>query len=397
MVKQFTDIDRARIELLRKQPFFANLIIHLPMKYVKDMPYVACTDGDTIQYSDKFLEFEPLVMEGVICHEALHCCLLHLWRRGERDKSGWNVACDYSINTIIKDSGLELPSGCLLNYDYRGFSADKIYSLLPKSDKSDSNGNKGGGGTGEGGVGEGEVGGDWFCGGTGLAKDKKDSSETGMSGMESKWKYRLTKAITAARRGNLPGGLEELVDELLYPEVPIELLFKRLITSVSGRGNYRLSPPNKRHLWRGLILPSTISDYVEFNACIDVSGSISRDEISLFLGTIEKVAHEHMDFNVHIFIGDTEVNQESDFTPFTQMTKAVMGRGGTNFIPFFKRINDRHLTRYPTIFLTDLDGNCPENYTGETFWLVPKDRYSECIASEIKFGEIIKIGRIGGK
>ena len=47
-----------------------------------------------------------------------------------RDPKRWNMACDYAINPLLIDAGLNLPEGVLLDNRFRGMSAERIYNLI---------------------------------------------------------------------------------------------------------------------------------------------------------------------------------------------------------------------------------------------------------------------------
>src|SRR5206468_2698134 len=67
-------------------------------------------DGRELRYNPWFvtdLQTEELV--GVLAHEAMHCALAHMSRRGTRDLVLWNIACDLAINPLLLDAGIKLP------------------------------------------------------------------------------------------------------------------------------------------------------------------------------------------------------------------------------------------------------------------------------------------------
>ena len=70
------------------------------------------------------------MLMSALVHEVLHAALQHIWRRGDRDRELWDMACDYVVNQIIKDQGLQLPPGVFLSGRFKGMSADAVYSIL---------------------------------------------------------------------------------------------------------------------------------------------------------------------------------------------------------------------------------------------------------------------------
>ena len=72
---------------------------------------------------------------GVMAHEIMHCAMLHPFRRNGRDGQEWNVACDYAINGLLKQSGFTLPGDALLDSQYDGLSARKLIFAKRESAK----------------------------------------------------------------------------------------------------------------------------------------------------------------------------------------------------------------------------------------------------------------------
>ena len=142
-------ISKQRTALVLDQPFFGALALRL--KVVEDP---SCrtfwTDGESLGYNPAYLAgLNDLETRGVLAHEVLHVANGHCWRQGDRDPKLWNDACDYAINPIVYDAGMELPKGVLFDARFRGKSAEEIYGILAQEkrqkDKQQGNGKKEGG------------------------------------------------------------------------------------------------------------------------------------------------------------------------------------------------------------------------------------------------------------
>ena len=116
-------LKRARIQMMRVNPFFSYLSLYLKFKEDKEnkLPKYAgmgvSADGWLIykkEFVDKLTEQE---LVGVIVHEILHLSFLHLTRRGTREPLVWNIAADVCVNHIVKENGYTLPQGCIVS-DY---------------------------------------------------------------------------------------------------------------------------------------------------------------------------------------------------------------------------------------------------------------------------------------
>ena len=97
------------------------------------------TDGVSLYYNPDFVEtLNAATLAGTLAHEVMHPALHHHVRRSGRDPKRWNIACDYAINPLLVDAGLNLPEGVLLDNRFRGMSAEQIYNLLESEASQDS-------------------------------------------------------------------------------------------------------------------------------------------------------------------------------------------------------------------------------------------------------------------
>src|SRR5258705_7509341 len=81
--------------------FFASLVLRLKPQVAWWMQ-TAATDGKHLFYNPAYVEsMNDSLLRGLIIHEVLHCATWHIWRRDNRDKQLFNIACDYAIDPII--------------------------------------------------------------------------------------------------------------------------------------------------------------------------------------------------------------------------------------------------------------------------------------------------------
>ena len=105
-------LTRARIQIQKKNSFFAYLSLYLKFKECKDLPEWAGAGVDeqgNLYYKKEYLQtLNDGEIEGLLTHEILHLSLLHLLRRKERDGNGWNISADVVVNQILKDNHFTL-------------------------------------------------------------------------------------------------------------------------------------------------------------------------------------------------------------------------------------------------------------------------------------------------
>jgi predicted metal-dependent peptidase len=130
-------VAKARAELILSRTFYGVLVAQVEPKPSRQFPTMA-TNGVVHFFNPDFIvglnknhrgehvSRQRLVL-GVQAHESEHDARRHHTRRGNRDPFRWNVACDYAINPDLIDEGFDLPWGALIDYRYKGMSAEAIY------------------------------------------------------------------------------------------------------------------------------------------------------------------------------------------------------------------------------------------------------------------------------
>lgn len=361
---------KARANLVMGHPFFGTLALR--MKMIAD-PKVetAVTDGADIRYNPKFVEGlkDLSKVQGLIAHTVMHPAFLHHTRRGARDKKKWNIACDHSINGILKTAGFDLPEGRYADPQYHGKTAEEIYSLLPIEPPSGGGKGKqqgkGGGGSGDGeGEGEGEG---QDPGGDGGVEDSPQSQSGGGSasqqaGEEAEWKQALAQAAHVAKQqGKLPADMERMIGDLMEAVIPWRHILRRFMTEKSN-DDFSWARGNRRFIAQGLYLPSRISqdNMGEMVVCIDTSGSIGQKELDEFGSEIADIHKEVRPTKLIVIYCDARVNHVDTFGPDDELEFKLHGGGGTDFRPPFHWLEEQQITPRCFAYLTDGYGSFPE-------------------------------------
>ena len=122
-------------ELLRKQPFFGNLVLRLPLRPDPTRETLA-TDGHEIRYSPQWVaETEAHLIETAMARVVMACALKHHTRRGERDPERWQMASQLVTHALIRDAGFTLPPDVEAWDD---LSVEQAYDRLPTPEDGDS-------------------------------------------------------------------------------------------------------------------------------------------------------------------------------------------------------------------------------------------------------------------
>ena len=421
----------ARAELILDHPFFATLALRLELREDPGCA-TAWSDGSVLAFNPAYIEAQPLArVKGMQCHEVLHLACSHHTRRGNRESRIWNRACDYAINPILLDAGLELPDGFLDDPAHHGKSADAIYeTLLAEMDEvrggaqsgaeqeAESNENMdaaAGGDRSLGGRDSAASGGrpedrspglTPAGGGGGQSAGNGDNADPGQSGevrdaparamgsaddgdgpdQEDEWRMAVAQAARVAREaGNMPGALERFLTAALEPRLGWRELLRRFVTE-SARTDFSWVRPNRRFIHAGLYLPGLDNpELARIAVAVDVSGSIGQEALDSFAGELSCVLE---DFDTEIGVMTCDV----DVTTSRRMTRqdlplrlSTRGSGGTDFRPPFELIVKEGEVPACLIYFTDLQcTRYPEEPGYPVLWVTAKEPQSPP-----PFGEVV--------
>lgn len=354
---KITDIDaqkrmtQALTNLILDSPFFGALALRLRMTEEKGIQTCA-TDGSRLLYNPDFVKsLTNAELQGVVCHEVLHCTNGHPWREGSRDHKKFNYAADYAINPMIIEAGMTLPSFALNEAKYAGKSAEHIYNMLP--DDFDK-----GQGQGQGGCGIGET---MPAGSSGEPGDEEgDGSGEGQAtttpASEGDWQVATIQAANAAKMmGKLPAGMERLIDSIVNPKVNWKAALQHIVQQVLARDDYSWTMPNNRYLGQGLYLPSLRSENIPpMVAVIDTSGSIGPEELAEFGAEVSALVNQCKPEKLYVLYVDSEVNGEAEeYLPGETVELSPRGGGGTDMPKAFDWIAEQGLEPSVCVILTD--------------------------------------------
>ena len=382
-------ITRARAQLVLHKQFFGYLALHLDPKEVKGedmMCPTMGTDGRFLYYAPEYVNsHDSSELESIVAHEVLHCALCHLFRKGDREPLRWNIAADAVVNHHLTQQGFALPANVIMIPEAATLSAEELYARIKHEEQECYFSGAEGDRAIEGEVcddhsqwGKGKVGGDEGEGedndsegsgnGDGESSDEMKGIAHGLAEaermakqLEDKWKDWASQARQAAKlQGKGMGGLEETLDELFEPKLPWKELLRRFILATT-KSNYRLMPPNKKHLYRGLYLPSLYGEEVEVGFAIDTSSSMSDKEVKEGLSEVKGICDQFESYHIHLWQCDYGVQEYLELSPYNfDFPDKIKGRGGTSFVPVFEDIIEKYLNISCLIFVTDGYGTFPD-------------------------------------
>lgn len=388
----------ARFALLLNQPWLAAALLRLPLVEVMEAGLVPtlATDGRAVYFSPAFcasLTHEDL--QFCLAHELMHCLLDHLPRMGSRDPALWNVAVDLVTNRLLEKCGFRVPSGALqeasvwFSLDHR--TAEEVYDQLAGTTEESK-----------------ALAAKWLRlrseaplrdqhGGTAdvLARMAAMRPEDAPSDAELQViRHAVVRDSAGHHQGwGGVGGIEEL-SRAGRPRVPWRVLLASFLTGLQ-RNDYRWIPPAKRHLWRGLVLPSaTVSGPAHVVVAIDTSGSMGVPLLRRILAEIDGMRRQ---WSGQLTVIDCDevvrnVRVYDAFEPIDFDAFELRGRGGTSFVPVFVWLEEKvRLMDGPApdvlVYFTDGYGEFPEKEPGiPVCWIMPDDG-----EASVPFGQVIQL------
>ena len=381
MSQAMQKISKARAGLIIDQPFFASLLLPMPISASDAVPTMG-TDGDSIIYNEKWVSsLNPGEVTFVLAHETLHCVFDHMGRRESRTPNRWNQAADYIINDIlVKEKIGTMPKQGLLDaalVAQGGGTAEGVYRLLPDSAEKNGAGDKGGA----------------------LDAVTDAGSEQGTKPVDSAtaaqksadMKVRVIQAKNAAKMaGKLSAGIDALVKELVKPVVDWREVLRRFL-SERAKIDYTFAKPKRRFLGEDMILPGLSGERMgEIVYAIDCSGSIygNMKLLSHFNAEINAIREDISPAKITVVYFDSKVTRDESFEADEEITLKPKGGGGTAFSPVFEFIEAMATPPAACVFFTDLecsDYGPPPAYP--VLWCVFDSRGNETAP----FGEIVPV------
>lgn len=374
-------IRAAKLYLLLKRPFFGSIITRLKLVEDNDSMFkTMAVDGKHLYYNADFinsLSHKQLIF--VVCHEVMHCACEHFLRLQGRKRGIWNMATDYFINYILKREGIgEFPEKILhptlgeikplYNEKYKDKSSEEIYDLLIKNGAKEEKGfdvhiyadpNNKGNKDGKDGKGDGKG------GAKSLTVDKDGNVSISAKEADQHSEDVRDMIVDAVERfggneaGSCPAEIVRMVKELTEPRIN----WRQLLTSTI-QGHFKSDSsfvmPAKKS-WSnsaGAIFPGRIPEpAIKVGCAIDVSGSISDEQIQEFVSEVKGIMDTYKGFEIHLWSFDTQCGAYKMFDQDTAdelLDWRPEGGGGTHIAESWKFIDEKDLDIDTMIVFTDL-------------------------------------------
>jgi len=407
--KILEDFRRARIYLLRYHPFFSYLAMYLKPKVISEeeskklgIDVIAVAKDGTLALNEKFCEYSVKEQAGMLAHEIMHLVFEHPKRFLELLKSKkegcqyiYNLAGDVTVDNVVLRS-LPLPESEVVRLDLEKNTAtvqiggmkivinnidkkttEEIYEEIMKDIPEDMLKKVKVPTEFLFGKDEGDADSDRKEGGTGT----EISSISGKGKKELNWKDLAIEAYTQAKlRGDVPAGLERLVEDLVKPKINWRTVLRRYFSQLIPY-DYTYSKPHKKSEAVGVYIPAIKKEGMELAVAIDTSGSISEEDLRDFVSEMAGIVQQ-CNATVWAIICDCEVYSVNKVRNISELKNIkIKGGGGTSHIPVFEELKKNPKLKNVKVLVALTDGYTevpkrpPQGLT--TFWVISRDGIKE--------------------
>ncbi|MCH9740489.1 MAG: hypothetical protein K0U38_06575 [Epsilonproteobacteria bacterium] len=371
-------LTKAKSQLTNKYPYFGMLASRLKHEPNSQIAYYA-SNGKRFVYNPEFIErcsVDELFF--ILTNCVMHHILAHQQRKLSRKGSLWQLATDFAINNMLQKNGLKIPKGANYDKSFKNMYAEEIYEVLKESVQEQSI--------------------DTF---SDESKENKSISINDINSEfsnlnnidndldekdELEWEYAssLSKEV-AMKKSSMPLGFERLAKKMKTKDIDWKFELYNAINR-HMRNNYAFMPPNKKHMYRGVALPSLTSDTLSLVVAVDTSGSIKDELLGAFMEEFKTIMQNFPTVAIELLIADAKVHAHHTFQGGDKMDFPLKGGGGTDYRPTFEYIDANLPMNSMVLYFTDGEGifpRIPPAY--EVLWALSQKK------NKIPFGRSILI------
>ena len=359
-------LDQAKTKLMLENPYFGTLVTNIDLRINNKIASFRPL-GDVLEYNDEYLEVLSInEVATILANSAMHQALFHNNRGKDKISSIWNLASDYAINDLLVENGFMLPPMANYASRFEMLYAEQIYTIL---------------------LGELDL------------QDNDEHQEEEQQNIEISEEEELPEELLAQeeyelileqlnikleQHGDLPKGIERFITNQKEPQISWRDELYRYVNA-HAKSDYRMFPSSKKHLYRGIALPSIYGEELKIVVAIDTSASIEDKLLEIFLAELYEIMQVFTHYVIELIECDAKIQNIQHLTPQEPLEPTLKGGGGTDFIPVFDYIDKMNEDFKFLIYFTDGKGSFP-NYEPliDTLWVMPQKE-------DVPFGEFLEL------
>jgi predicted metal-dependent peptidase len=363
-------LTQAKTKLMLENPYFGSLISSVELR-VNDKIVNTRNLGDVFEYNDEYLEVLSVnEVSTLLANAAMHQALFHTERGKDKVSSVWYLASDYAINDLLVDNGFMLAPMANYASRFEMLYAEEIYTiLLSELDLQDNDEPLD--------EEEQQV----------EQMEEQDISEDAFEELLAQEEYELlVKQLNAKleKHGDLPKGIERFVESGVEAQISWRDELYRYVNS-HAKSDYRMFPSSKKHLYRGIALPSIYGEELKIVVAIDTSASIDDELLKIFLAELYEIMQVFTHYVIELIECDASIQNIQRLTPMESLEPRLKGGGGTDFRPVFEYVENMNEDFKFLIYFTDGKGTFPKHEPIiDTLWVMSE-------SCDVKFGEVLEL------
>lgn len=358
-------LDQAKTKLMLENPYFGTLITSLELRTNENIASIH-NRGDVMEYNDEYLEVLSVnEVSTLLANAAMHQALFHSERGKGKVSSVWNLASDYAINDLLVENGFMLPPMANYASRFETLYAEQIYAiLLGELDLQEND------------------------------EPQEENQQTEQLSEEeipeellAQEEYELLLEqlnIKLEKQGDLPKGIERFVALISESKIAWRDELYRYVNA-HAKSDYRMFPPSKKHLYRGIALPSIFGEELKIVVAIDTSASIDDDLLKLFLAELYEIMQVFTHYVIELIECDAAIQNIQRLTPMEPLEPTLKGGGGTDFRPVFDYVENMNEDFKFLIYFTDGKGSFPKyEPLIDVLWVMRE-------VCDVPFGEVMEL------
>lgn len=392
--KEFNLNDRM-YTLLREEPFYSSLSLHISKQPTDKLPTLAVgitQEGNfRLFYNKNYMKsLKPSVMTGALRHEFDHILYHHVFDRGPEKLVGkkyddsmskeekellkmWNIASDLAVNSHIPKYQLGedwvVPGNGPFKQFEKGLTAEQYYKQIknmPPEDREQILGSE-----------PQDVHYMW-----GAPEDEGEGSAGSMDNptliAEQRLKFAVREAVNESIRrgwGTVSSEMIKKLKDSLKSFMPWKAVLKYFIRqTIKSDKKSSYVKVNRRFPW---LFPGKKSNRIaKIAVAVDESGSVSNDFFTKFWSELNFLA-DIVEFTVIPFDHGVIQNKIFVWQKGQKVSCERVACGGTNFQAVVDWV-DKDGGFDGLIIMTDMEASMPSHSRTQRLWVTDKRSYERC-------------------
>lgn len=354
-------VNKAKLLLLKKRhfAFISSMLYKLNYKETKDTQSMYYVGSESTIYLNKdwFLGLSDQEACSALAHETLHYALQHDLRMGKRDPELFNKAADHVVNNILMDCDFELPADVPVDRRFQNKTTEYVYKFMEEEQKQNQNQNQNS---------NNPFGNDLRPNPSPSPQEQSQRDrETLSASQQDQQTVGNDKSI-----GSSQEAFSELFKNILEGKKNWRDILLEFINEKS-QGEKSWRELDRRMLQLGYYLPNNITDnrIHRIAVAVDVSGSVSPEQINYFLREIKAIKSNCNPEVLDVISFNTRITGKWSFKEEDEIDNIEMDiDGGTSLKPVYKHYDKQENKPNFLIVFSDMWVEIPNKPNYEVIW-----------------------------